>query len=183
MRIEKEIEEAGYFWLPEMPDEKLPGTLQIKNGGDIDLEIVGVFGADKSYDPKNFDLGRLNGHVETLGPLTLEGCFYTKKASPFGGISKSLVCVNKCYAGVAYDADETIFFNSVDFAIEGLDEWCGITGFEHHFDYESSITKLSYTPPPEISISLNDGMTLLIKFIWGGPSSPMFTVVSDISCK
>ena len=33
MRIEDEYVKAGYFWLPEQDEKKIPGVLTIKNGG------------------------------------------------------------------------------------------------------------------------------------------------------
>ena len=39
MRIEKEYIKSGYFWLPEQPDNKIPGILTILDGGDIELDV------------------------------------------------------------------------------------------------------------------------------------------------
>ena len=36
MRIKEELKRSGYFWLPSEPDEKLPGTLSISDGGFIE---------------------------------------------------------------------------------------------------------------------------------------------------
>ena len=38
MRIRKEFAKKGLFWLPSNPDKKIPGTLTITDGGDIELE-------------------------------------------------------------------------------------------------------------------------------------------------
>lgn len=43
MRIEEEYIKTGYFWLPERNEHKIPGILTIKDGGDIELEVVGLF--------------------------------------------------------------------------------------------------------------------------------------------
>ena len=39
VKIEREIKRLGYFWAPGNPNEKLPGTLSISDGGVIELEI------------------------------------------------------------------------------------------------------------------------------------------------
>ncbi|CAK2548388.1 hypothetical protein [Vibrio crassostreae] len=95
MRIEDEYVKTGYFWLPERDDKKIPGVLTIKNGGNIELEVVGLF--EDSIESLNSDnnLERIIGHVEKDGLVTLEDCFYTNKSMPFGGINKSKICVNK----------------------------------------------------------------------------------------
>ena len=40
MRIKEEFKKLGYFWLPSAPDEKVPGTLSISDGGNIELEVL-----------------------------------------------------------------------------------------------------------------------------------------------
>lgn len=79
MRIEEEYVKTGYFWLPEQQENKIPGILTIKDGGNIELEVVGLF--DESIKALNGedDLSRIIGHVEKDGLVTLDNCFYTKK--------------------------------------------------------------------------------------------------------
>lgn len=43
MRIREEFKKTGYFWLPSGPEKKIPGTLVISDGGEIELEVVGLF--------------------------------------------------------------------------------------------------------------------------------------------
>ena len=33
LRIKEEFKKSGYFWLPSNPENKIPGTLTIKDGG------------------------------------------------------------------------------------------------------------------------------------------------------
>ena len=81
MRIEEEYVKTGYFWLPEQQENKIPGILTIKDGGNIELEVVGLF--DESIEALNGkdELTRIIGHVEKDGLVTLDNCFYTKKRS------------------------------------------------------------------------------------------------------
>ena len=43
MRIREEFKKLGDFWLPSAPDRKIPGTLSISDGGNIELEVAGLF--------------------------------------------------------------------------------------------------------------------------------------------
>jgi len=43
MRVEEEYVKTGFFWLPEQDENKIPGIITIKNGGEIELEVVGLF--------------------------------------------------------------------------------------------------------------------------------------------
>ncbi|OLO08756.1 hypothetical protein BTW08_05410 [Salinicola sp. MH3R3-1] len=164
MRIEDEYVKTGYFWLPERDEKKIPGVLTIKNGGDIELEVVGLFDDSvKSLNDDN-DLNRIIGHVEKDGLVTLENCFYTQKNHAFEGISKSKVCVNKVLSGVAYDENEPVTFNTLSFSVDCLDEWVGISGISTDNDWENKTATISYILPENIYCDLNNGMKLEICF-------------------
>src|SRR5690606_6500129 len=136
---------AGYFWLPQNEDGKIPGTLSISDGGKVELEVVGIFEESIETINESDDLSRIIGHVEKDGLVTLEGCFYRKKNISFGGIAKSLLHVNKVISGVAYEKDEIVTFNAVSFAVEGINEWVAITGINvsHSSDYKTAT--INYT--------------------------------------
>lgn len=111
MRIKEEFKKSGYFWLPSAPERKIPGTLVITDGGNIELEVVGLFdesieGLNKVLNGKD-ELRRIVGHIEKHGLVTLDDCFYKNKNISFGGISKSSIYVNKAFLGAAYDDKET----------------------------------------------------------------------------
>ncbi|MBV1952441.1 MAG: hypothetical protein KUG64_09665 [Cycloclasticus sp.] len=175
MRIEEEYVKTGYFWLPEQQENKIPGILTIKDGGNIELEVVGLF--DESIKALNGedDLSRIIGHVEKDGLVTLDNCFYTKKNISFGGISKSKVCVNRVLSGVAYDKDEEITFNSLSFSVDCMDEWVGISGINVQNDWDNRTATISYKPPENLAYSLDNGMQLEICFAYTLPGFPNTT--------
>lgn len=179
MRVKEEFRKSGYFWLPSAPDKKIPGTLVITDGGNVELEVVGLFdesieGLNKAINGKD-ELERIVGHIEKHGLVTLDDCFYKNKNIAFGGISKSLVCVNKVFLGVAYDDKEAIYFNTLQFSVEGIDEWVGLSGIKVDNQYEKRTSTITYSPPEEISLKLRNGMTLLITFNWTLPGFPTTT--------
>lgn len=179
MRIKEKIEKSGYFWLPAMPDKKIPGVLKISDGGDVELEVVGLF--DDSIDGYNRDvngsggLGRIVGHVEANDLVTLDDCFYKYRPLPLGGICKSVVIANRAYVGAAYDEEDIVQFNEFKFSVEGIDEWVDISGIRVDTDFESRSSTITYHPPKEIIINLVNEMRLLITFARTLPSSPVTT--------
>lgn len=175
MRIEEEYIKTGYFWLPEQQEKKIPGILTIKDGGDIELEVVGLFDESIKAIIGEDDLSRIIGHVEKDGLVTLDNCFYTKKNISFGGISKSKVCVNRVLSGVAYDKDEEVTFNSLSFSVDCMDEWVGISGINVQNDWDNRTATISYEPPENISYSLGNGMQLEICFSYTLPGFPNTT--------
>ena len=175
MRIENEYIKTGYFWLPSNPENKIPGVLTIKNGGDIELEIIGLFRDDIDSLNRDDDLSRIIGHIEDDGLVTLDDCFYTTKNISFGGISKSKVCANKVFSGVAYDEKEEITFNSLSFSVDCFDDWVRISGIIVDNDWDNRTASISYSPPENIQIPLNNGMVLEICFSYTLPGFPNIT--------
>lgn len=166
MRIEEEYIKTGYFWLPEQQENKIPGILTIKDGRNIELEVVGLFDENIKALNREDDLSRIIGHIEKDGLVTLDNCFYTKKNISFGGISKSKVCVNRVLSGVAYDKDEEITFDSLSFSVDCMDEWVGVNGINVQNDWDNRTATISYKPPANIAYSLNNGMQLEICFAY-----------------
>jgi len=175
MRIEEEYIKTGYFWLPEQQENKIPGILTIKDGGYIELEVVGLF--DESIDALNGedDLSRIIGHVEKDGLVTLDNCFYAEKNISFSGISKSKIRVNRVLSGIAYNKDVEITFNSLSFSIDCFDEWVSISGINVQNDWDNQTAIISYKPPEKISYSLDNGMQLEICFAYTLPGFPNIT--------
>jgi hypothetical protein len=175
MRILEEIHRSGYFWLPDMPEEKIPGHLIIKNGGKIELEIVGHFGGERGYFNEDINFDRIIGHIEKDGLVTLDRCFYLQKNFSFGGISKSRVCVNFVYSGVAYDKDEAPTFDTLRFSVDCLDEWIGISGITVTPDYEKRTSTICYEPKDTILFKIDDQTQLQIIFAYTIPGSATLT--------
>lgn len=170
MRIKEKYKKSGYFWLPDNLDRKIPGTLTISDGGEIELEVVGLFEESvKALNSEN-DLMRVVGHIENDEFVTLDNCFYKKKNFAFGGIAKSLIHVNMVFSGVAYDKEEVATFNTVSFSVEGLNEWLGISGITVSYGDNFRTATISYNPQDEIVYTLIDGFKLHIFFKYTLPS-------------
>lgn len=171
MRVREEYKRAGYFWLPNNKERKIPGTLIISDGGKILLEVVGLFDDSIIAFSEDSELGRINGHVEKDGLVTLDKCYYKSKNFAVGGISKSTVHASIVYSGVAYDKDEAITFNTVRFAVEGISEWVGISGINVFRSSDYRTATINYTPQDELVYELNNGINLHIIFGYTLPGS------------
>jgi len=179
LRIKDEFKKVGYFWLPFAPERKIPGTLTIKDGGSIELEVVGLFdesmeGVNRALNGK-VELDRIIGNIEKHGLVTFDDCFYKNANIPLGGISKSAIQVSKAYLGVAYDDKEIVLFNTFQFSVEGIDEWVGLSGFKVEHELAKSTVSITYASPEEISINLSSGMKLFISFDWTFPGFSITT--------
>lgn len=176
MRLEEEFKKSGYFWLASNPEKRIPGTLIIEDGGNIELEVVGLFddSIDGIYRAMNGSdtLDRIVGHIEKHGLVTLDDCFYKKRNISFGSISKSTIHVNRAFLGVAYEEKEVILFNHLRFSVEGIDEWVGRSGIKVEHQFENKSAAITYNPPEEVTLNLNNGMKLYITFTWLLPGFP-----------
>ncbi|MCE5271811.1 hypothetical protein LLH00_11070 [bacterium] len=176
MRVRDRFKKTGYFWLPSTPERKVPGTLNILDGGKIELEIVGFFedGLENALRERKESF-RIVGHIEEHGLVTLDNCDYKNKNIAFGGISKSLILVRTAFLGVAYDNNESISFNTFKFSVEGIDEWVGLSGINVLSNYKAKTAQIHFSPPEEIIINLNNNMQLLITFSWNLPGLSSLT--------
>lgn len=179
LRVKEDIKKSGYFWLSSNPSKRVAGTLIIRDGGEIELEIVGLFdqsieGLKTALNNENL-LPRVIGHIEQYGLVTLDECFYINRNICFPGISKSLIYVGKAFLGIAYDDTETVSFNKFEFSVECIDEWVYVTGIKVEGEPENGTATIKYLCPQNISLNLNNGMTLLIKFCWTPPNYPNIT--------
>ncbi len=59
MRLPETLELQGYWWLPEKPENQLPGTLFISDSVDVKLEVHGLLG--KGIVPKSDQVSRIYG--------------------------------------------------------------------------------------------------------------------------
>ncbi|MDE0146476.1 MAG: hypothetical protein OXL95_11475 [Nitrospira sp.] len=177
MRIKEEIKGSGHFWLPSAPKKKLRGTLNISDGGKIELEVEGIFGetVEGQYSESNDkgEVERIVGQIEKYGSVTLDSCTYKNAPIFSDGFSKSLLYVRKVLLGIDY-ANRELLFSAFDFSVEGIHEWVGLSGIrvEKPAKEKAITTGITYSPLEEISLNLNNGMKLLIKFLMIPSGSP-----------
>lgn len=172
MRIKESIIRSGYFWAPEAPDNKLPGTLTISDGGEIELEVIGNFDLGPSLPSPSdeLDVKKIFGQIEKAGCVTIDDCIYRHKNFSFGGIAKSTLHGHRALFGV-HLSDEEPQIDTYRCSLEGLDEWIVISGIEVKTDFEKKTAQITFKPPPRFSYDLGDGFTIAIIFGWSAPFS------------
>jgi len=168
MRISEDIDKKGFFWLPRTPQEKIAGTLKISKSGEAEIETIGTFGGIKKLND-DFEIGRVIGVIEGGKLVTLEDCYYKNRNISFGGVSKSIFRASYVLIGVQYDEDDKIEFSSLQFSVEGIDEWLGVSGIKSECDWEAKTAIISYQPPESIQLRLSEDMELSFGFTWSLP--------------
>lgn len=163
----------GFFWSPSEPDNKFSGTLEVFNGGKVELNIIGECTSEDSlmasYIEDHF-IGRLVGHVESLGPVTLENCHYKSTfPSSMNGVATRLIKIDYFLSGILYEADESIKFDSFNFSIDGLEKWVNISGISSNYQINHIAGKLEevnvkFIPPERLRFEIDNNISLEIFF-------------------
>lgn len=172
MRIKDEIRKSGIFWLVENEEEKIPGEVTISNGGKIEVEINGLFGGDLQLT-KNTFANRIIGKLEDGRLITLDDCYYIERNLSFGGMSKSRIFSNFAMFGAAFEKDEIPTFETLEFSIDSIDEWIGITGISVTRDFEKRTATISYNPIKNLSYKISPTISLEIGFAYTIPGFPV----------
>lgn len=164
MRINEEYKKSGYFWLPGERDKKVPGTLTIKDGGDIELEVVGLFDDSKEALQGDHNIGRIVGTIEGGRYITLEDCFYKTMQLPIAEVTKSIVYSNMVLSGAMWEHNENITFNTYSFSFDLLDEWLCTSSIDVSYSEDFKSAAITYTQLNTINYELDNGMNLEISF-------------------
>ena len=194
MRVPEPIETPGFFWLPEKPENRVPGTLHISDSGEVGLEATGLFRDHRAimedygmevegpveYERPN--LNRIVGIVENGGLVTLDGCIPQREQ--FGtGLSKSFFHASLAFIGSNYGAEDEVTFSKFVFSCDGLDDWLSISGFCLEIDPENKRYSIHYHYPGKIPLTLLSGIELNFDFDFSFPTVSFPTTETSVSQK
>src|SRR6266851_7397827 len=143
----------GYWWLPFMPDGKVPGTLHFSQA-DIGLELLGGFAhsLEETNDEESGDeesnaderprevvlaldsfikyQPRISGVAQNGRPVTLERCNGRSLQLGFPQFASSTYGPQFVLVGASYDGDEEALFDEIAIRLSDLDVWARTSGFD-----------------------------------------------------
>lgn len=172
MRVQAS-ESAGYFWLPDNPENKLPGTLTVLSGGRVELEVPGFFDETQSHFLGDVEHFRIVGVTEKWGAVTLDRCFETGQTSTSGGITKTKVFAHLLIAGLIYGPDEPLMFERLQFSLDGLNDWLSCSGLKVSHDPSARSWSYTYEPQNQITFELAQQMDGGLGFSCSLPGGPI----------
>jgi hypothetical protein len=156
LRLDQPIEDRGYFWLPEDPDRKVPGTFRHDEAGGPTLHL------DGTLTPLDGPIGQLVTHATIFGVLaargavTLEQSFQNNFHINMPGLAVQSLWVSTAYIGHHLPLEERVF-DEMLIGCDHLVDWMNLSG--HNLEIpegEQARWRLSYTFPPEITVQLPD---------------------------
>ena len=164
MRIKKNIKKIGYFWLPSDPNNKLAGLLSIQDGGEISIELHGLFGKNPYEIWKLWHFEVILGDIEEYGKVTLIDSKYSKVKRDGQEIKlKNIVECDYAFIGAHFNTKDELQFKSFVFRVEGLNEWTGVSGIKIDHDDILNPT-ISYKEPKEIKVYIDHTFNLTFDF-------------------
>src|SRR5215207_3162497 len=160
------FEYLGYWWLPDTPDNRVPGTLVFDPEEGATLDLLG-------------SLRGLEGVMENLGPelilgtssdgrsITLTGCDRdTGTLSIGGGFATSSFSADMVIVGEHFGRPEDVGFERLIVEYLHLDAWADTTGFEIEMidDPDTHPITVSHRIPEPVTARVGDDYEVALFF-------------------
>ncbi|HJU13267.1 MAG TPA: HEPN domain-containing protein [Candidatus Nitrosotalea sp.] len=153
----------GYWWFPDTPDKKLPGTLYY-SPDDMHLELIGSL-TDITQFHKQFEHEIILGFTTNGKPVTLYKCYTSNFSMSHPSIPTTSYRAIFYFVGMHFSKEEDIKFNQVSTHLIHFDEWMGISGFFSDVDdILANKVRILYSQPPAIKFELNEQFSITIGF-------------------
>lgn len=171
--MNERFEYQGYWWLPEEPEERVPGTLKFSPDEEVTLNLVGSFRGIKGSSGTMADLfpssesGLILGFSVNGKAITLRNCNMTRGSLRMPGFATSTYSSDMVFVGEHFERPEDIGFEGLSVEYAHLEEWAGISGFtlkmpddpkDHPYVMEHQIPECIPVSVGETSISLMFGV-------------------------
>lgn len=129
----EEFELEGVWWLPETPEDRVPGTLEFSPVSGASLDLL-----DSLKDPGNhfaaferelLEPGLILGLTSKGKPVTLWGCSERRKNVNLAGFTRTSFHADVALVGAHLGDAKDTRFTKVSAEYRHLDEWAGLSGF------------------------------------------------------
>ena len=159
----------GNWWLPSNPDEQVSGSLTFSQDDGAILELVGVFGTERSQKIEQPKI--ILGFTQEGKIITLQDCAYTSVTYPLIGLGGARYRVKFVFENVHFSSEDDIKFNQLCGGFTDLDTWVNIHGFsiEHNITEKKYEFTINYVKPESRFIKTDDDDEVGIGFSSHGP--------------
>lgn len=172
MLIIHDIIKDGLFWRAEDEEQKIPGKLVIKNGGEVTISLLGSL--EKKLAPPNSNLFRVYGLLQGDKKITLEKCFYRKQNFFGDALSENIILSQLAIIDTHCDI-EKLTFKSCSFSVEGIIRWLNIKTFDCSVVQDDGLSFcFSINPTELITDKIDDNLSIEIEVIVACPNLPVF---------
>lgn len=161
----EEFEYDGIWWLPERPEERISGVLKFHPAEGANLELTGSFEDFRnsmviSLENPHSEVDIILGVASDGKIVTLYRCYGRRFHTSMPGVSSLSFTVGFVFVGHHFEKEEDIVFISLSINYSHLEDWTGITGFQHkeETDSEAHLTRVknSYSFPQKVEAEVNN---------------------------
>ena len=123
-------EYQGYWWIPDEPEKKVPGTLKFDPDKGAILDLLGSFKRDEAFVPL-LEPKLMLGVTAKGKPIALQNCAETQSATTLGqGFETSSFHADAIFVGEHFQNPGDVGFERLIVEYLHLDAWAGVSGFE-----------------------------------------------------
>ena len=175
------FELKGYWWLPNLEDNQLPGTLTYSQEDGAILELVGVFDSKKLEPAPQLPI--ILGITQQGKPITLHKCIINNWSYPLVGLGGGKYRAHFVFEGVHFESEEKIKFNQIRGSYTDLDAWVDIYGFAVEVDTVEGrfVSNIRYESPATQTFDVGDGFEVGIVFSTHGPKQSVIQTEAKIT--
>jgi len=156
----------GSWFLPEQPEIKLYGHLNLVPGKPSQLKIIGVFPSFNSAHPPGFICG-----IATEGIyVTLYKCLKTNETMGGHGQVVTTFSSEMVLLGAHFPTEDALDFEDISFKYHNLDEWLSVSGFDISPPNTLGQAEIKYRQPDSISLYSSNDYDVSIFFGYRGPN-------------
>lgn len=154
------FEYAGYWWLPDNEENKLPGTVRFTQESGIELNLLGSFKLlEQMIESPEYEL--VLGVTEDGKVFTLFDCLETNSrlTAPGFGLTQRLY-VRLAFTGAHFASTSEMLFTKATTQYTCLPDWAGVTGFTPEWKTENgelSKFQMTYSYPDEMKSNTSYG--------------------------
>jgi ApeA N-terminal domain 1 len=146
----------GFWWLPNSPENRVPGELFISDNNLATLQLQGHFPLPFTYTSSTKPVDYIIlGLTQTQKDITL-----VASSPTHGEFNKpDMFSSNLTYIGCHFQAEEEITFHTISVSYAYLDEWLERSGFSRNRDpdmFDEQVRKLEYKQKQPIKVQIDD---------------------------
>lgn len=179
--MKEPLEVRGYWWLPDLSDNKLPGVLIFTQEDGARLDILGVFNFEQFMQIDQYTL--IHGVDQKGKPITLYKCYRSKWNLNFPGIASCEYRAIMVFYGVWFASEADISFFQLLGHYTDIDAWINTYGFTIERGTPDSTSEIivKYNKPQTRFVDIGDGIEAGIGFKSNGPNSHIIQTEVNIS--
>lgn len=162
----KSFEYKGFWWLPNTPDEQIPGVVKYNPSDGTSLELIGAFNTEKG----EFEI--ILGFLENGKNITLLNSFTTLRRFGTPGFGTLRIFSNFVLLGKKhFETRKSLKFYKATISVNNIDEWVNMSkGFKIKHDRRNREIAVHYKSPEPIHLHLNDSFKLVLHPTTNGPT-------------